>query len=374
MVNRENYLLTKAYLGYLREVVQLDVRSTQRYWFYLRHLLLWADATPFSQASMVQPTFPTYLSTVRAGGGAETLAPGTCQGLSPTTLKKIAQTAKRFFTWAKMTYSRRFRAVSKAWIDALRPPRSVQPAPKHEFVTLDEVKQLAALKVPEQDLALRRDQAAASLLFVSGMRAGALGSLPIEALDLPNRAVKQWPSLGVATKNGKSATTYLLDIPELLSVIGSWDAFIRAHFSPDAAWYAPTDHNWEEQRLSTEPVGSNRNVAIARRMRKLFSIANLPYKSPHKFRHGHAVYALQHARTMADYKAISMNLMHADIRVTDGIYAPLTSDEVKQRVACLTGQAPVHLPADGDLTEFLRGLSDTQLSQALVVAAERLTR
>jgi hypothetical protein len=101
MVNRENYLLTKAYLGYLREVAQLDVRSTGRYWFYLRHLLLWADATPFSQASVVQPTFPTYLSTVRAGGGAETLASKTCQGLSPATLKKIAQTAKRFFTWAK---------------------------------------------------------------------------------------------------------------------------------------------------------------------------------------------------------------------------------------------------------------------------------
>ena len=45
-------------------------------------------------------------------------------------------------------------------------------------------------------------------------------------------------------------------------------------------------------------------------MRKLFEFADLPYKSPHKFRHGHAVYALQHAKTMADYKAVSMNLMH----------------------------------------------------------------
>ena len=34
----------------------------------------------------------------------------------------------------------------------------------------------------------------------------------------------------------------------------------------------------------------------------------------------------------------------------------------------------VALPADGGLTEFLRGLSDTQLSQALVIAAERLAR
>jgi integrase len=164
--------------------------------------------------------------------------------LSPATLKKIAQTAKRFFTWAKMTYSRRFRAVSKAWIDALRPPRSVQPAPEHEFVTIDEVKQLAALNVPEQDLALRRDQAAASMLFVSGMRSGALGSLPIEALDLANRTVKQWPSLGVATKNGKSATTYLLDIPELLDVIERWDSYIRIHLPSNAAWYAPVDNHW----------------------------------------------------------------------------------------------------------------------------------
>jgi hypothetical protein len=34
-----------------------------------------------------------------------------------------------------------------------------------------------------------------------------------------------------------------------------------------------------------------------------------------------------------------MNLMHGDIRVTDGIYAPLAGDEVKQRIAGLTGSS-----------------------------------
>ena len=74
-------------------------------------------------------------------------------------------------------------------------------------------------------------------------------------------------------------------------------------------------------------------------MRNLFNVAGLPYKSPHKFRHGHAVYALQHAKTMADYKAVSMNLMHEDIRVTDGIYAPLAGNEVQHRIAGLTSSA-----------------------------------
>jgi hypothetical protein len=42
-------------------------------------------------------------------------------------------------------------------IDALRPPRTVEPAPRHEFVTLDEVLQLAAMKIEGNDLVLRRD-------------------------------------------------------------------------------------------------------------------------------------------------------------------------------------------------------------------------
>jgi hypothetical protein len=82
---------------------------------------------------------------------------------------------------------------------------------------LDEVRQLIALEInPKTDLAGWRDQAAAAMLFLSGMRAGAFGSPPISAIDLPNRSIKQWPTLGVKTKNHKSATTYLLDIPDLL--------------------------------------------------------------------------------------------------------------------------------------------------------------
>ena len=188
-------------------------------------------------------------------------------------------------------------------------------------------------------MATTRDQAAACLLFLSGIRAGALGSLPIRAVDVSNRVLHQWPSLGVRTKNAKSATTYLLDVPELLSIVAAWDAFIRARLPETAMWYTPTISNWGEQRLSSGAPGSNRNVALAKRLRLLFAAAGIPYQSPHKFRHGHAVYALQHVRTMADYKAVSMNLMHADISITDGIYAPFASNEVQRRIGELTGES-----------------------------------
>ncbi len=58
MVNRHNYHLTREYLEYLDGVCQLDVRSRERYWCYLKYLLLWADETPFVRVMEQRPPFP----------------------------------------------------------------------------------------------------------------------------------------------------------------------------------------------------------------------------------------------------------------------------------------------------------------------------
>ncbi len=251
----------------------------------------------------------------------------------------------------------------------MRLPRTAQNSIDHDFVKLDEVRRLATLEINPSDLALRRDQAAAAMLFLSGMRGGAFASLTIECVNLADRTIKQWPSLGIKTKNRKSATTFLLDIPDLIAVVENWDAFVRTRLPMDAPWYPPVTSQWGEQVLSMNAPGENRNIALAKRMRKLFSMAGLPYRSPHKFRHGHAVFALQHANTMADYKAVSMNLMHADIRVTDGIYAPLARDEVKERIAGLTVETLSQKAMDGKDVLTTHRLSDDEL---LIALARRL--
>jgi site-specific recombinase XerC len=364
MVNRKNYLKVKAYLNHQREVKQFNPRSVDRYWAYLKHLLLWADAVAFCQIAPSRPTFSTYLASARLDGNA--------RGLARSTLRKIIQTTRRFFTWLLVNYPHEFRKFPRSWTDELRPPHTTDPEPvEHKFVTLDQVRQLIALD-PGDDVALGRDQAAAAMLFLSGMRASAFGSLPIKAVDLDSGAVKQWPSLGVRTKNGKAATTYLLGIPDLREAARKWDAVIRLELPPTAAWYTPIISRWGEQTLSANLPGKNRGQAIIKRMGKLFDAAGLPYMSPHKFRHGHAVYALQHSRDMVDYKAVSMNLMHADIRVTDAIYAPLAGDDVRQRVTNLSRNGRSSTLPGGKVTASLHDLSDGELSQILAIAAERL--
>ena len=364
MVNRDNYLLIKFHLKYLEEVEQLSPASLRRYWFQLRHLLIWADETPLQRSPEIRPTFPVYVAALHGRRGELSLA--------AVTQKKIIAAARRFFHWAKMMGYKGYAQIPPAWIETLHQAHSNRSSEAHVYVSLEEAIQLATFPVDPADLATRRDQAAAALLFLSGARGGAFASLPIKAVDLEARCLHQWPELGVRTKNGKKATTFLLPIPRLLEVVEAWDATVRHALPPSAPWFAPIQNNWGDQRLVQGPPGETRHQALNKRLKRLFASVGLAYKSAHKFRHGHAVYGLQHARTMADYKAVSLNLMHSDIKVTDSIYAAILSDEVKNRIGGLVSQSSL-LP-DDELEAYFQSLSNEQLSRALVIIAERLSR
>lgn len=363
MIRRSNYLLVKRYLQDLGEVYQLSDSSLGRYRFYLRHLLLWVGEAPFQQSAKLRPTFPSYVSSLSGRNGEELLA--------AVTQKKIIEVGKRFFTWGNQNYPKQFGSLTTAWLESLRSPRVRETTDEHEYVSLEEVLQLTAISHDEEDLALLRDKAGAAMLFLSGARASAFTTLPISAVDLPARTLHQWPELGVATKNGKRATTYLLPIPELLSVAQNWDDLVRSHLPSTAPWYAPISARWGSQSLENSEPGKNRHQALDKRLRRVFTLAGLAYKSAHKFRHGHAVYGLLKAQTMADYKAVSMNLMHNDIKITDSIYAPILSEEVKDRIAKLTTDQE-SVP-DTEIDGLLGQLSNADLSKVLRIVASRLS-
>jgi len=362
MVSRENYHLVKAHLKYLREVEQLSAASLQRYWFWLKHLLLWAGETPLSKAPGIRPVFPAYISALSGRRGEA--------GLAGISQKKIITTARRLFLWTKTMGYRGYAQIPAAWIDTLRPARFNISNDEHIFITLEETIQLVTFPVDPQDLALRRDQAAAAMLFLSGARSSAFTSLSIQVVDIKARCLYQWPDLGVKTKNRKKATTFLLPIPKLLEVVEAWDDVVRTELPPTAPWYATIYNRWGEQKLMENSPGENRNQMLIKRLRRLFAAAGLAYKSAHKFRHGHAVYGLQHARTMADYKAVSMNLLHHDIEVTDSLYAPILSDEVRERIAGLSPMSTAQ-PKD-ELISFVSSLSNAELSKIMMTIADRL--
>ncbi len=368
MVNRDNYHLRNEFLKYLREVRQRDEKTVGRYDSYLRHTLLWADETSLAEAHMISPSLPEYLKTVTTKQG---------KTLAQESVDKTIDVSKQLLRYAVSHRAAEFKRLPAAFIyDLTAPEMPAAPPPERatKMYELEEVCQLARVVVAPEDIATQRDQAAAALLYLSGMRIGALLTLPIEALDLESRTVRQWPSLGVHTKNRKSATTYLLNIPALLEVVRHWDAYVREHLPLNAPWYPPLTHVWGAQALSEEEPGEERHSGFVRRLHQLCERAGIAYKTPHAFRHGHAVYSLLRARTLADYKAISQNLMHGDIKVTDSIYAVLLPDEVSQRVGVLS-ERPAEVPSEGsDLAGALRGRTKSEIAEALRILAEELAR
>src|SRR5690606_21910065 len=162
-------------------------------------------------------------------------------------------------------------------------------------------------------------QAAVAFLFLSGMRIGAFVTMTLKCLDVGRRRVKQWPDLGIVTKNRKAATTFLLDVPDLLDVVKQWDASLRGKASDEDLWYPVLSCDGCSVILGRS-ANPTRATDFYRGLKRLCAAAGVDFKSPHKLRHGHTMHALAGAETIADLKAISQNLMHASVTITDQVY------------------------------------------------------
>lgn len=327
MIHRQNYLDVRDYLRHCYRGRQAAPNTVDRYRSSLRYLLAWADASPLPDARRLDPPFPSYLLTARVDGQPKSLA--------PISIVKPLQCARQFLTFARAEWPHRYRAISRSWVETLQPPRQVRAEsrlPVIELYTLEEVQKLAA--VATETLREERGKVAACMLFLSGMRADALASLPISCVDLAARQISQLPERGVRTKNRKAALTYLLEIPSLLAVVERWDQRIRAVLPPSALWYATLTSDGMTP-TATLTAFEGRNCLVDDDLQIICRRAGLPYKSAHKLRHGHVVHALKQAQNVTQLKSISQNVMHKSVTITDGIYGNLLTDDVKNTIARL---------------------------------------
>jgi site-specific recombinase XerD len=317
MINRCNWKLINAYLKYRFEVDQVsdDTINLERTW--LRHLLEWANETPIEHLSTKRPTLPEYLKSARLDDHQ--------RDLSIVYTKKVLSSSKRFIVWLIANKKGYKHAFSYAWLNSLKYARFVDTDTEHEAVTLEEIKAIA--NAPTRNMREKRIKAAAVFWFLSGIRIGAFVTLPISAIDLTDLSVKQWPSLGVKTKFHKRETTYLLNIPDLVEIVKAWDSLVRQELPDTAPWFAPLSPETCWFDIKPVIVGKHRSSRACKDLKEFLSNSKLPYHSPHKFRHGNAVELIKRCRTVSELKAVSQNLMHSNLSITDGVYGILSRED-----------------------------------------------
>jgi integrase len=322
MINRTNYRRVEEHLQYKDEILLLKPATIKRTRSSLNHLLRWADETAISEAHVIRPTFPAYLRD-------ETK-------LSADSVKRTLETARAFLRWCAQEYPKRFESQKfKHFINSLRIRlKPGRPQDRNPY-TDDEVLEIVSLRTNKVTLTDFRDQAGIALSFVSGMRIGALVSMTIQAINLKADPpeIRQWHDLGVRTKFGKSATTFLIPLPSLLSVIREWDSYVRSRLPETALWFAPLTRDGTALR-GDEEANKNYDQRMRAGLKRLCKRADIPYRRPHDLRHGHARYVRTHSRHPSTREAIRYNLMHGNEDVTD-IYLEATYETARRVYAQL---------------------------------------
>ncbi len=365
MIRRENWLMTEEYLKELKDSISGKSADTvARYEFSLRPLLYWAGELPFEEAFSTQEVpFSAYVSKLPARRGDGILA--------AESQKKIVIVSKVFLEWAiekKLINTKRMPtdAISKMVYPKIL-PSAVDPV----SVSVDEVKRIASIDVGN-DLAMIRNKAVMCFAFLSGARADAIASAPISSINLDKREFSQLTELGVRTKNSKSAITYLLNIPELLSAVREWDDIVRKSLPSTGLWFSPLESKWGAYTFSQKSAGIHRASALVDQFRTFYEKVGMAdqYKSPHKYRHGFAVFALSNCRSMADYQAVSRNLMHSSLTVTDKIYAVIEREDRKKRIDNIS---QIYMPTfDDELVNHLSKICPEDRARAIQILAGKL--
>lgn len=324
MINKKNWKQTKKYLYYRLHTDQISFGSLKAEETHIRYILEWADSLSFEKAPSLVPTFPEYLQKAHLNDKKE--------NVSPAHLKKILATARRFFNFLyEKDYE--YRTLKPSWVAKIKNKRLSEIPQNKEYVTFEEI--LSIARSPVENLMEERIRASAVFLFLSGIRIGAFVSLPIRAVDIKNRYVYQYTSLGVRTKNDKNAKTVLYKIPELIEIVERWDYLVRKSLPDTGYWFAPFSPDTGEIDISCTEVGLARSNLFRKNLKIWMDKVGLPYHSPHKFRHGHVHYGQAHSKTQEDYKAVSQNVMHASTGTTDQYYSNMDDDMKKNRIDSL---------------------------------------
>lgn len=324
-INKGNWILINSYLKDRSEIDQLCPGSFVREQTYCRYILNWAGNTPFLKAHSIRPTLPEYIKTARLSGEPTPLSPGYSN--------KVLATARRLFLWLEDN-QKGYKVIKRSWVSTIKLKRLIVAPKKLDAVTFPDILEIAL--APVDGLIEERIRAAAVFLYLSGIRIGAFVSLPIKAVDLDTLSVIQYPSYGVRTKNGKYAITYLLEIPELLEIVKKWDIKIREILPGDGFWFAPLSPDTCEIDPFCRQIGEHRESIARKNLTAWMKKVGLKYHSPHKFRHGHIQYGLAHSKSQADFKAVSLNVMHESIQITDQVYSKIPDNERQSRIRAFT--------------------------------------
>ena len=360
MINRQNYKDVQQFLDYKVKARKVTQQSLTVYRTWLNHALDWCGETPFGTCSSKKETFNDYI-----------LMKIKNKELARYTGHSICKNFRQFLFYMKDEEPSRYGKLKNSFIKSIEIKNPVDLTKRVRVYSYDDIIRISNLDIPENDLSLRRVQAAVCFMYLSGMRIGACVTMPIKAVHLDIYKVSQSPAIGVHTKYSKSADTSLYKIQPLLDVVKNWDDFMRQNYPSDNYWYPRL--NGRKKIKPGVPItddvdksyADTRNVTrtFYTNLKKLCNMAGVEYQSSHACRYGHIQFGADNSSSMDEFKAVSQNVMHESVDITDKIYARMNADKVNEKISNM-GSKNRDIP-DSNLEERIERAVEKALTKHL---------
>ena len=255
-----------------------------------------------------------------------------------TTYHSHLRSTRKFFLWLsnKSSYKSKIKPDLVDYLKVSAKEQRIATQETHrDYPKFDYVKSLCQSIDIKCEIDLR-DRALIAFTLLSGMRDDAIISLKVGSFDVENLIVDQNPNEGVRTKFSKHILTVLFEFDDkLLQYFLTWHSnLVSKEYEVSDPLFPRSKTNQGKENLSfqfakeVEP-GFWKSTG---RMREIFKSrarkANLPYYSPHSFRHLAVYLALKYSTSGEQLKAISQNFGHEYVATTLSAYANYENEEL----------------------------------------------
>lgn len=254
-----------------------------------------------------------------------------------------------FFKWLRKQAE--YSQIPEELLDYFSPPRhlsKIANAPVQKAYPTHEEVVTVVTTMPTDTFLQRRNRALVAFVYLTGVRVAALITLRLKHVDCEGRLVHQHAAEDVATKNSKTMLTAWFPVgKEFEKIVIEWtgemaslDADPETPLFPrgDRRLFGAEDHQeWEFISSDDAVVDIMATAAAAVGVRRF---------TPHRLRDTIASMIDKWAVTLAEQKALSQNMGHADMRTTFERYGPVSEKQQHELIANMRERGDAEIDFD----------------------------
>ncbi|MBY6151759.1 site-specific integrase [Vannielia litorea] len=330
----ENERAKRDYVFFLEQTEGLDEKSTDKVLAALRKFEESTGGKPFTKFHIEQ-----------AAGFKRSLAraknPRTGKPLSHATVDACLAILRKFFIWlaGRQGYRSKFTYSDADYFKNSRKSARIAHAERDVPHPSMEAAQRAFEAMPWGNEIEKRDKALFAFLMLTGARIGAVATLRLKHVNLPEQHVRQ-DAREVATKAAKSIDTWFFPVdPAYLECFTQWLTFLKADklFGPEDALFPKPlvgrvdGQGFANLGLSRECYAST--AQLNQVIRTAFAKVQLPEYTPHSFRKTLFLYGSSQCDTIEQVKAWSRNLGHENLATSYNSYLPMSRERQREVLA-----------------------------------------